>query len=120
MRIPCKRKTPYLFFLILIKALAINGQDSAVVQNKEVDAYDILRNIFGVSKPANAKPKATTLSVLPSFSYNPSFGFIIGASLTGGRQLGDPANTNYSTASIYGSYSTKGMITFSLKHNIFL
>ncbi|HEU5165282.1 MAG TPA: BamA/TamA family outer membrane protein [Chitinophagaceae bacterium] len=120
MRILCKRKKPCLFFLLLIEGFAINGQDFITVQNKVVDAYDVLRNIFGVSKPVNAKPKTTTLSLLPSFSYNPSFGFIIGASLTGGRQLGDPANTEYSTVSMYGSFSTKGMITIQLKHNIFL
>ena len=120
MRILCKREKPYLFFLLLIEALAINGQDSAAVQAKEVDAYDVIRNIFGVSQPANSGQKKTTLSILPSFSYNPSFGFIIGASVTGGRQLGDPTNTDYSTVSMYGSYSTKGMITVSLKHNIFL
>ena len=119
MRILCKRKKRYLFFLLLVKGFVINGQDSAVVQNKEVDAYDVLRNIFGVKQPVNPKPKKTTLSILPSFSYNPSFGFIIGAGLTGGRQLGDPTNTDYSTVSIYGSYSTKGMITISFKHNIF-
>ena len=104
MRILCKRKKRYLFFLLLIRGFVINGQDSAVVQNKEVDAYDVLRNIFGVKQPVNPKPKKTTLSILPSFSYNPSFGFIIGAGLTGGRQLGDPTNTDYSTVSIYGSY----------------
>ena len=105
---------------MLIKAFTINGQDSVTVQNKEVDAYDVLRSIFGVKQPVNPKPKNTALSILPSFSYNPSFGFIIGASLTGGRQLGSPANTEYSTISMYGSYSTKGMITIQLKHNIFL
>jgi len=42
MRILCKRKKPYIFFLALIKGLAINGQDSVAAQNKVVDAYDVL------------------------------------------------------------------------------
>ncbi len=101
----------------------MKGQDSVAVTNdlsKQVDAYDVLRSIFGVNEPSNAKPKKTSLAILPSFSYNPSFGFIIGASVTGGTQLGNPASTEYSTVSLFGSYSTKGMITVQLKHNIFL
>ena len=73
MRILCKRKKPYLFFLLLIGAFAIKAQDSAAVQTKEVDAYDVIRNIFGVKQPVNSKPKKTMFSILPSFSYNPSF-----------------------------------------------
>ena len=120
MRILRKRKKPYLFLLLLIKGFVINGQDSAALQTKEVDAYDVLRKIFGVRKSVNAKPKTTTISVLPSLSYNPSFGFIFGASLTGGRQFGNAENTEYSTVSMYGSYSTKGMTTIQLAHDIFL
>ena len=57
MRILCKRKKPFLFFLFLIGVLAINAQDSSAVQTKEVDAYDVIRNIFGVSQNANSNPK---------------------------------------------------------------
>jgi outer membrane protein assembly factor BamA len=114
------KKICFLFFFILPRVV-INGQDSLNNDLKEhTDVYDVIRNIFGVSEPTDTKPKKANLSVLPSFSYNPSFGFIIGASVTGGRQFGDPAKTEYSTFSMYGSYSTKGMITIQLKHNIFL
>ena len=114
-----------IFFLIplMLVGLITTGQDSVFVENdtkNQVDAYDVLRSIFGIKEPIEAKPKKTSFSILPSFSYNPSFGFIIGADATGGRQFGDPANTEYSTISVFGSYSTKGMITISLRHNIFL
>src|SRR5262245_12786332 len=112
-----------LLLVLMLIGVEMKGQDSLVNKNdlsQQVDAHDVIRNIFGVSEPVNTKPKKASLAILPSFSYNPSFGFIIGASVTGGTQLGDPGNTEYSTISMFGSYSTKGMITVQLKHNIFL
>ena len=113
-----------IFFLtpLMLMGIILNGQDSVVIKEDlkdQVDAYDVLRSIFGIEQ-TDTKPKKTSFSILPSFSYNPSFGFVIGAEATGGRQFGEPANTEYSTLSMYGSYSTKGMTTISLRHNIFL
>ena len=116
------KKIFFMMFLMLAEII-MDGQDSVVHNsdlNKQVDAYDVLKGIFGIKEPTDTKPKKTSFSILPSFSYNPSFGFIIGADATGGRQFGDPANTEYSTLSMVGSFSTKGMITISLRHNIFL
>jgi len=116
-------KKIYFLVLLIVAGVVVNGQDSVVLNNdlkQQVDAYDVLKSVFGTKEPPNTKPKKTSLSILPSFSYNPSFGFIFGAGITGGRQFGDPANTEYSTLSMFGSYSTKGMITIQFKHNVFL
>jgi outer membrane protein assembly factor BamA len=116
-------KKIYFLIVLMLRGVIMNAQDSVALDNdlkKQVDVYDVLRGIFGIKETTDTKPKKTSLSLLPSFSYNPSFGFIIGGSVTGGWQFGGPANTEYSTLSMFGSYSTKGMITIQLKHNIFL
>src|SRR5262245_64067411 len=100
-----RRKLLLLVFTLI--SAVMNGQDSLVNKNdlsQQVDAHDVIRNIFGVSEPVNTKPKKASLAILPSFSYNPSFGFIIGASVTGGMQLGDPVNTEYYIIYLFGSY----------------
>src|SRR5574339_1209573 len=99
-------KKIYFLIVLMLGPAIVKAQDSAILDNdlkQQVDAYDVLRSIFGIKETIDPKPKKTSLSILPSFSYNPSFGFIIGASVNGGRQFGDPANTDYSTLSMYGS-----------------
>lgn len=113
----------FIVVLMVASSFSVKSQDSSAIQNdlvRQVDVNDILRKIFKKNKTGETVSDSPGFVVLPSVSYNPSFGLIIGASLTGGKQLGDPENTEYSTVSMFGSFSTKGMITIQLKHNVFV
>ena len=90
------------------------GQDAVATKKDSVpvvDIGDILKKIFKKEKKEKDTSKQGGLAILPSLGYNPSFGFIIGAKLSGGLQIGDPANTNYSVVSLEGMYTSKGIIS---------
>lgn len=84
----------------------------------EVDAADILRMIFkkkDYQPPARKQPGAV---VLPAIGYNPSFGFILGAKLSGGRQFGDPHHTGFSVFGLEFFYGTKDITMLKARHNV--
>ena len=56
---------------------------------------------------------------MPSVGYNPSLGFLIGAKVSGLKQLGDPANTRLSAFGLEALITSKGVITLQARHNIF-
>lgn len=107
-----------LFLLMLAISFSLNAQN---LQKKDsvVDVTDILRKIF--KKEAKEEDhKKTAIAILPTLSYNPSFGFIIGGKVSGGKQFGNPANTNYSVFTLEGIITTKNIISVQAKHNIFI
>jgi hypothetical protein len=78
---PLKKIRNLLFLFIVFTSSSLFGQDTASTRIdtlKQVDVTDILRNIFNRPEP---KPKARSkvnFAILPTLSYNPSFGFIFG------------------------------------------
>ena len=120
---PLKKIRNLLFLFIVFTSSSLFGQDTASTRIdtlKQVDVTDILRNIFNRPEP---KPKARSkvnFAILPTLSYNPSFGFIFGGKLTGGKQFGDPANTDLSVFALEAFYGTKGIISAQAKHNVFI
>jgi len=58
-------------------------------------------------------------SVLPTFSYNPVYGFAIGASVAGGGKLGAGPAAKPTALSISGNYSTTGQLQAQFKGDIF-
>jgi hypothetical protein len=117
-------KTRLLILILTIGgSLALSAQDSIEAKKdtvRPVDATDILRKIFGKEEKTEKKPKTSTFAILPTFSYNPSFGVIIGGKLTGGKQFGDPRTTNYSVFAIDAIITSKGIISVQVKHNVFV
>jgi len=108
---------------MLTGGLSLRGQESVATKKDSVpvvDISDILKKIFKKEKKEKDTSKRGGLAMLPSLGYNPSFGFIIGAKLSGGLQVGDPANTNYSVISLEGMYTSKGIISVQARHNIFI
>jgi hypothetical protein len=102
--------------------LSLRGQDSTAAKKDsvhEVDITDILKKIFKKKERDDSTKKPSGFAILPSLGYNPSFGFIIGAKLSGGLQIGHPENTDYSVVSLEGMYTSKGIISAQAKHNIF-
>jgi len=84
-----------------------------------VDVTDVLKKIFKKQTDSSKAPKKSPVAILPSLSYNPSMGFVIGAKASAGLQKGNPENTNYSIIGLEAIYSTKGIITLQARHNIF-
>ena len=86
----------------------------------QADVFDILRRLFKdpPATPPDQEPAADRsfqLSIMPGFGYNPSAGFIIGASGTLSSYFGDPATTRISSAVIGMSYSSKQQASLTMK-----
>ncbi|MGO8056003.1 hypothetical protein, partial [Rhizobium leguminosarum] len=82
------------------------------------DIGDFARRILHKKVDSTKKQKKDKVAILPSFGYNPSLGFIIGAKVSGVKQLGDPANTRLSAFGLEAILSSKGVITVQARHNI--
>ena len=73
------------------------------------------------STAENSGPEAFKMypAILPFIASSPATGFIGGVGLSTGIYLGDPPNTNMSSAVTTASYSTKNQLLFTLKSNVF-
>ena len=81
--------------------------------NKQVDIFDVIRKWTG--KPAklqmNLPEKGVkNLSLLPILGYTPANGFVIGGAISITEFLGEPTNTNLSSALINVSLTTKNQL----------
>jgi len=83
------------------------------------DVGDILQKIFKKKPDTTKVTSKPSFVILPTLSYNPSFGFVIGAKVTGGKQFGSPENTIYSVFGLEGIYTSKGIISLKARHNLF-
>jgi len=113
----------FLLLCVVVSTLSLFGQDSTSMQRdsaKEVDVTDLLRKIFNRPPPKPPSQAQVHFAILPTLSYNPSFGFIFGGKLTGGKQFGSPANTDLSVFALEAFYGTKGIVSAQAKHNIFI
>ena len=106
---------------ILFSPAFIHAQDSTLkkdlipVEDLGTFAKRILHKKVDSAKLA--KPKK--FAILPSIGYNPSLGALIGAKISGVKQLGDPENTKLSSFGLEALITSKGVITFQARHNIF-
>jgi outer membrane protein assembly factor BamA len=66
------------------------------------------------------KSKPPAFAILPSFGYNPSLGFVIGAKMSAGKQYGHPSDTKYSVFGMEALYTSKGITTLQARHNVFI
>lgn len=99
--------------------VAQNLQDTSTQNVPSKDIGDVLKSIFKKKNDTGKIAKPAGVAILPSFGYNPSFGFVIGAKVAAGLQKGDPVNTDYSTIGLEALYTSKGIITAQAIHNIF-
>jgi outer membrane protein assembly factor BamA len=82
------------------------------------DVGDIIRKIFNKEKDSTKVKKQSTVSILPSIGYNPSFGVILGAKISAVKQYGKE-NTDLSAFGLEAIYTTRGVITAQARHNVF-
>jgi hypothetical protein len=101
---------------------AQDKEDSPEVLKNQTDAKDVIGNFFSknhdIDTTANGKTHSN-FSTLPSAGYNPSVGFAIGVTSTGGKTFGDPKTTTFSVINANAYISSKGLSSFEAKNNIF-
>jgi hypothetical protein len=104
----------FLFVCTIIPSLIL-GQEKQYTDTTDVNQI-IGRILKSKPKPDNKK---SGLALLPALGYNPSMGFIIGANISASLYAGDPKTTRLSTGIATVQFTTKGIINFQLRHNIF-
>lgn len=82
------------------------------------DFGDVMKKVLN-KKVDSALRKAEKLALLPSIGYNPSFGFVIGAKASAVKLYGEKANTSLSSFGLEALFTSKGIITVQVRHNIF-
>jgi len=115
-------RSTLMIFVFPLLMLANSLSFEANAQKDSVppkDVGDIFQKIFKKTPDTLKPPKTSNFVILPTLSYNPSFGFMIGAKVTGGKQFGDPQHTIYSIFGLEGVYTTKGIISLKARHNLF-
>jgi len=110
--------------LVLLNMLLLSqaqAQDTTLKSNvvPVEDLGDFGRRILHKKEDTAKAAKKSTTAILPSFGYNPSLGFLIGAKVAGVKQLGDPANTRLSAFGLEALLTSKGVITVQARHNVF-
>jgi hypothetical protein len=100
----------------------VTSEDSAAVAASAVpqrDVMDLLNEwIFGKrveAKLEGSSKSGLRWSILPTVSYNPVFGFAIGASASGAGRFGSGPRSRPSAVSVSANYSTKGQTQFLVR-----
>lgn len=117
-----RRNKTLVIFLFLLTSFSIGSiaQDSPSVMKKDtVDIGDIWRSIFKKKANEEKKQKKAEMAILPTISYNPSFGLLVGGSIDAGTTFGKKPKTIYSTFTLSASVTTKGDASGTIRHNIF-
>ncbi len=130
---PGKKKHSFIYFvdlnlrIIIICFLAsfstaVSAQED-VIPRDSVPPYvkdfsDVIKKMLH-KKVDSALRKAEKLALLPSLGYNPSFGFVIGAKASAVKLYGNKENTSLSSIGLEALFTSKGIITLQVRHNIF-
>ena len=101
-----------LFFCFMCVGMFLHAQQ----KSDTLDLNEAIKQIMGSKDP---EKQGSGTSILPAIGYNPTFGLMLGATLTGGKTLGNPATTRLSTGTFTGFITTKGIINVQLRHNVF-
>jgi hypothetical protein len=94
-----------------------SGVQSSLVPMQDVG--DVIRKIFNKERDSTKVKKASTISILPSIGYNPSFGVVLGAKISAVKQYGEKQNTDLSAFGLEAIYTSRGVITAQARHNVF-
>ncbi len=108
------------FFFSTISAFTSYSQQAPVGSSlvPMQDVGDVLRAIFKKQKDSTKVKEPSTVAILPSIGYNPSFGVVLGAKLSAVKQYGKE-NTDLSAFGLEAIYTSRGVITAQARHNVF-
>ncbi|HTE23283.1 BamA/TamA family outer membrane protein [Flavitalea sp.] len=106
---------------LLFSHVVTNAQDTILKSNlvPVEDLGDFARRILHKKVDSTKVKKEKKVAILPSVGYNPSLGALIGAKISGLKQLGDPTNTHLSSFGLEALLTSKGVITVQARHNVF-
>ena len=82
-----------------------------------LDLSEVVSNMFG--KKGAEKKSSSGFALLPGIGYNPTFGLMLGVTITSGKYLGNPTTTQLSTATLTTYVTTNGILNFQFRHNVF-
>ena len=105
----------------LLFPVVVIAQDTTSKSNlaPTEDLGDFARRILHKKLDSAKAAKKKKVAILPSVGYNPSLGALIGAKISGVKQLGDSENTKLSSFGMEALITSKGVITLQARHNIF-
>ena len=83
------------------------------------DLGDLIKSVLHKKADTTKAAKKSSVAILPSVGYNPSFGFVFGAKVSAIKQNGKDSNTELSAFGLEAIYTSKGIITAQLRHNVF-
>ena len=114
-------RSVYLLILNMLLSSLSQAQDTTLKSDSVPveDLGDFARRILHKKVDSAKAAKKSNLAILPSVGYNPSLGFLIGAKMSGLKQLGDPENTRLSSFGLEALITSKGVITVQARHNVF-
>ena len=118
-----KRHFIFCFAIIFFQcffSLAVHTQQTGIQTSliPVQDVGDVIRKIFNKEKDSAKVKEPSTVSILPSVGYNPSFGVILGAKISAVKQYGKE-NTDLSAFGLEAIYTSRGVITGQARHNVF-
>lgn len=110
-----------IFFFQCFLSATVHSQQTAVQSNliPMQDVGDVIRMILKKEKDSTKVKNPSTVSILPSIGYNPSFGVVLGAKISAVKQYGDKSNTDLSAFGLEAIYTSRGVITAQARHNVF-
>ena len=109
-----------IIFFLCFYSVPVQSQQTGV-QSSLIpiqDVGDVIRAIFNKERDSTKAKKPSTISILPSIGYNPSFGVVLGAKLSAVKQYGKE-NTDLSAFGLEAIYTSRGVITGQARHNVF-
>jgi hypothetical protein len=111
----------YIICFLFVSTHVVSAQDATLKKDSVPveDVGDFARKLFHKKIDSAKAAKPPKLAILPSIGYNPSFGALIGAKVSGVKQFGDPEVTKLSAFGIEALITSKGVITLQARHNIF-
>lgn len=101
---------PALLFLLLVFSFRSIAQDADTLTRKEK------REIKKNAPPAKGD---LYLLLVPTISYNPSYGLMYGVGATASSYLGDPKTTSISSALAGANYTTLNQLIINVRSNIY-
>src|SRR5678816_542653 len=104
-------------YLVMLMLILICTGSQAQETTDTLDLSEVVRNMFG--KKGGEGKSNSGFALLPGIGYNPTFGLMLGVTITSGKYLGDPKTTRLSTATLTTYVTTNGILNLQFRHNAF-
>jgi hypothetical protein len=104
-------------YLVMLMVILICTGSQAQETTDTLDLSEVVRNMFG--KKGREGKSNSGFALLPGIGYNPTFGLMLGVTITSGKYLGDPKTTRLSTATLTTYVTTNGILNLQFRHNAF-